>query len=305
MKYGAVKVLALTLGILGIFASQIRAQTTLVATGSVWKYLDTGSNEGVAWRALGFNDSGWSNGAAQFGFSSNPAENDEVTFLSRTNAAGETNITFYFRHVFEVATPSAYTNLLVRLRRDDGAIVYLNDVEVFRSNITNGPVDFRTLAFLAQDDGAAFYANAISRLTPLQSGANILAVEVHQNAATSSDVSFDLELLANVIIQPPTVTVASPSAGAISGSPTLVVTAVATDSDGSVSMVELYRDGVFVGGAMDASLTATNFNLVPGTYVFTAVAIDSTGLSTTSAPVSVTILPWLVPSGASWRYLDD
>ena len=97
MKYGAVKVLVLILGILGITGAPVCAQTTLVATGSVWKYLDTGSDEGVAWRELGFNDSGWSNGAAQLGFSSSPAENDEATFLARTNAAGETNLTFYFR----------------------------------------------------------------------------------------------------------------------------------------------------------------------------------------------------------------
>src|SRR5690349_12390352 len=101
MKYGAVKVLAVTLSILGIFGSQIRAQTTLVAAGSVWKYLDTGSNEGAAWRSLSFNDSGWSNGLAQLGFSSNPAENDEATFLSRTNTARLTNIQHYIRHNLE------------------------------------------------------------------------------------------------------------------------------------------------------------------------------------------------------------
>ncbi len=305
MKYGAVKVLALALVFLGNFGPQARAQNSLIATGSVWKYLDTGSNEGVAWRTLGFNDAGWSSGAAQLGFSSSPSENDETTFISRTNALGETIITFYFRHTFDVSNPSLYTNLLVRLRRDDGAIVYLNDVEIFRSNITNGPVDFLSLAFLAQDDGANFFANAIGSPTPLRTGPNVLAVEVHQNAITSTDISFDLELLANVIILPPEVVITSPASNAVSGSPTLVVAATASDSDGTISMVEFYRNGTFLDATMTGPFRATNFNLIPGSYTFIAVAIDSTGLSTTSAPVTVTILPWLVPSGANWRYLDD
>lgn len=305
MKYGVPMVLAVALVILGIFPAQSRAQTTLIATGAVWKYLDTGSDQGVDWRTLGFNDSGWSNGPAQLGFSSGPAENDEATFLARTNAAGETNITFYFRHSFDVPNPASYSNLLVRLRRDDGAIVYLNDVEIFRSNLTNGPVDHRTLASLAQDDGTAFFANAINSPTPLRNGLNVLAVEVHQNAATSTDVSFDLELLGNVMIQRPTVGITSPSQDAVSGSPTMVVTATASDADGTVTMVEFYRNGIFVGAATNAPFSATNLNLIPGSYTFTVVAIDSTGLSATSAPVSVSVVPWLVPSGANWRYLDD
>src|SRR5438552_4479132 len=170
------------------------AQTSLVATGSVWKYLDTGVDQGTAWHGLAFDDSAWLSGAAQLGF----GDGDEITRLSQTNAAGVTNITFYFRHMFNVAVPSAYTNLLVRLRRDDGAVVYLNDREVFRSNMPLGAVDYETLAAItATDDGKGIFAGDVdpSLLVP---GNNILAVEVHQANVLSSDVSFDLELLGNV-----------------------------------------------------------------------------------------------------------
>jgi len=51
------------------------ADTTLVPTGGVWKYLDNGSNQGTAWCATGFDDSVWPSGAAQLGY----GDGDEVT----------------------------------------------------------------------------------------------------------------------------------------------------------------------------------------------------------------------------------
>ncbi len=282
----------------------LTAQTSLVSTGSVWRYLDTGADAGVAWRARAFNDSGWSNGVAQLGFSSGPAENDEATFLSRTNSLGETNVTYYFRHTFDVPDVFAYTNLLVRLQRDDGVVVYLNGVEVFCSNMPTGAVTYATLAMLAQDDGMSLYAGPVDHAL-LYSENNVLAVEVHQNAITSSDVSFDLELLANVVFQRPTVAITSPVAGSVLGSPTVVLVAEAADADGVITMVEFIEGENVLGVATNAPFVLTNFNTAPGNHAFTAVAVDSTGLSATSAPVVITVVPALVPSRANWKYLDD
>jgi hypothetical protein len=36
-----------------------------IARGSAWKYLDNNSNQGTAWRAVSFNDAGWTTGNAQ------------------------------------------------------------------------------------------------------------------------------------------------------------------------------------------------------------------------------------------------
>ena len=282
----------------------LTAQISLVSTGSVWRYLDTGADEGVAWRARVFDDSTWSNGVAQLGFSSGPAENDEATFLSRTNSLGKTNITFYFRQTFDVPDVFAYTNLLVRLQRDDGAVVYLNGVEVFRSNMPTGAVTYAALAMLAHDDGMSLYASPVDHAL-LSSENNVLAVEVHQNAATSSDVSFDLELLGNVVFQRPSVAITSPATGVVIGSPTVVLMAEATDADGVITMVEFIEGENVLGVAKSAPFILTNFNTAPGNHAFTAVAMDSTGLSATSAPVVITVVPALVPSRANWKYLDD
>jgi hypothetical protein len=107
-------------------------------------------------------------------------------------------ITTYFRNRFMATNNAAYTNLILRLLRDDGGVVYLNGAEVFRSNMTNsGPIAFNTPALSAvggADETNNFYATNLSPGLLLE-GTNLLAVEIHQANPTSSDLSFDLELL--------------------------------------------------------------------------------------------------------------
>jgi hypothetical protein len=294
-------ILALALNALAVFGAN--AQSILVSTGSVWKYFDSGF-EPAGWRSLSFGEGGWGMGPGQLGF----GDNDEATVVRQYPSASVTNITIYFRHKFNLVDPSAYTNLLVRLRRDDGAIVYVNEVEVFRTNMPLGPVDYGTFAFsVADDDGNDFFANSVSTAL-LLSGENILAVEVHQANITSSDISFDLELLGNVTFHPPTVTLTGPREADSFGAADLTLNATATDTDGTIASVAFFS-GANLLGTLPGSLTNSTYsftitNVVTGTYLMSAVATDSTGLSSTSAPVNITVVPRLVPSGASWKYLD-
>lgn len=169
------------------------AQTpVLVAANATWKYLDNGSNQGTAWRAIGFNDSTWASGPAQLGY----GDGDEATAVSYGPNGSAKYITTYFRHVFSVASPSSYQSLTLRVVRDDGAIVYLNGVEVFRSNMPAGAVTSSTLASTAIGgaDESAWQQTTISP-SLLVSGNNVVAVEMHQSGGTSSDLSFALELV--------------------------------------------------------------------------------------------------------------
>ena len=169
------------------------AAITLVAPGAGWKYLDDGSNQGTAWRDLNFNDAGWSNGIAQFGY----GDGDEATLI-RSNRTDRSIIeTTYFRKSFVVSNTWAITNLNLGLLRDDGGVVYLNGTEIFRSNITNSPVYYTNWAPVAVGgaDESRFFTTNINPALLLE-GTNILAVEIHQQSATSSDVSFDLWLSA-------------------------------------------------------------------------------------------------------------
>ena len=133
---------------LGLAASAC-AQTLLVPAGSVWKYLDDGSDPGIGWRATNFNDSAWLAGPAELGYGDTSDGRPEATVLGWGPNANAKYITSYFRRAFQVAQPSAYMNLLLGLMRDDGAVVYLNGIEVFRSNMTNAPITYTTPALLA------------------------------------------------------------------------------------------------------------------------------------------------------------
>ena len=266
---------------------------TLVTNGSVWKFFDGGS-EPTGWKALNFDDSAWLMGPGELGF----GDGDESTLLNRTNTLGATNTAFYFRRKFTLSDPSAYSNLLVRIRRDDGAVVYLNEVEVFRSNLPLGPVNYATLApTFAADDGQSFFANSVSTAL-LLTDENILAVEVHQNALTSSDITFDLELKGNVIFLPPTVSITSPRNGESVGSSNLVLVATnAMDSDGLITSVEFFDGTTLLGAVTNTPFIYTITNAPVGSYLITAIATDNTGLSTTSAPVSVAVARRIDPPG--------
>jgi hypothetical protein len=167
----------------------------LVSTGASWRYLDDGSNQGSAWRASGFDDSGWAQGPAQLGY----GDGGEATVVDcgPSSPACTTGnfITTYFRRTFSVSDPASIPQLQLSLLRDDGAVAYLNGVEVARSNLPTGAIGAATLASSTVGGAAesTFFGFAVPAAL-LVAGPNLLAVEVHQVLSTSSDASFDASL---------------------------------------------------------------------------------------------------------------
>lgn len=166
----------------------------LIASNSVWKYLDDGSNQGTSWRELAFNDAAWDTGPGKFGY----GFSDVTTVVSYGPSSSSKYITTYFRRAFHVSSPSLLTNVLVQLLRDDGAVVYLNGIEVYRSNMPEGAITSSTPAAADVSGSGSFryYPRTISPLV-LHAGTNVIAVELHQASASSSDMAFDLQLTAS------------------------------------------------------------------------------------------------------------
>jgi hypothetical protein len=163
---------------------------TLVATGSTWKYLDNGTDQGTAWNAPSFDDSGWASGPAQLGY----GDGDEATVVGFGPNPSAKYITTYFRHAFNVANPSIFGGLTLRVKRDDGVVVYLNGTEVFRDTMPAGTPTFTTFATTAVGDDGGVFLQASVNPALLVTGANVLAAEIHQANGASTDISFDLEL---------------------------------------------------------------------------------------------------------------
>lgn len=162
----------------------------LIAAGAEWKYLDGGRVPPPAWKVLSFDDQEWNQGAAQLGY----GDDDVVTGLDFGTAANKF-ISYYFRHSFVVVDPASFLSLNLGIIRDDGAVVYLNGTEVFRSNMPSGPVTSSTRASstVGGADESTYYETDLDPAI-LNSGTNLIAVEVHQSAPDSSDLSFNLQL---------------------------------------------------------------------------------------------------------------
>lgn len=179
------------------------AEQVLIAADAVWSFLDDGSASGPAWASLGFDDSGWAVGPAELGY----GDGDEATVVGFGPDPAAKFITTYFRHEFHVADPAAVSVLDLRIDRDDGAAIYLNGVEVWRTNLPAGPLQSSTLATLVVGTSpkeGVFHEVALDPLE-LQVGTNVLAVEVHQANPSSSDISMELELVGGDA-NPPAVT---------------------------------------------------------------------------------------------------
>ena len=87
------------------------------------------------------------------------------------------------------------TDLTLRIRRDDGAVVHLDGSELTRTNMPAGPVTAATHALSSTNDAAETEIHTIAlpgRI--LAPGTHVLAVEVHQYQPSSSDLTFDLAL---------------------------------------------------------------------------------------------------------------
>jgi hypothetical protein len=228
------------------------SQLVLVAAGGPWRYLSC-PTPGEDWTGTDYDDSSWRLGNAELGFGAHP-----VTVID-AGPTGRRAITTYFRRTFEVADPSFYRSLLLRLKRADGAVVYLNGKEIHRVNLPKpgagaaakagrtGPNTHatRNVEGLA---GAAFYPIPVAP-DRLRRGKNVLAVEVHLHSPSSDELRFDLELVANRVAGvAPEVAFAAPPAGAVleTGEETSVEVQALVPG-GKVRSVSLYADGKLVG----------------------------------------------------------
>jgi uncharacterized membrane protein len=181
-----------------LFVTSIQAQTVIFPLGSSWKYLDNGTNQGIAWRASTFNDLTWKSGPGQLGY----GDGDEATVVSYGNNASLKYITTYFRKAITITGKNNYASFKLEYKRDDGIVIYINGTEVKRDDLPSGTISYTTLASTAvSDDGTAIQSATVAT-SFFAEGNNVIAVEIHQSAGTSSDISFDMRMTGNKTAPP-------------------------------------------------------------------------------------------------------
>ncbi len=136
-------------------------------------------------------DAAWKSGNADFGY----GDGDESTVVSFGPTTGNKYITTYFRKTISVPDTAVFSGYQLHIKRDDGAVVYINGLEVYRTNMPLGTVDNATLALAPPNDDGNTAQTTPLPLSKIKKGSNIIAVEIHQFSATSNpDMSFDLQL---------------------------------------------------------------------------------------------------------------
>jgi hypothetical protein len=89
---------------------------------------------------------------------------------------------------------------------------------------------------------------------------------------------------------PPAVVLTTPTNGtSLTASASTTVSAIAEDQYNSIASVSFYANGGFLGAVTNVPYTLTASGLTAGSYALTAVASDTTGMTSTSAPVAITV----------------
>ncbi len=186
------------------------ASPTLIPVGGTgWRYRETRSEPPSTWKQLAFDDTGaeWAAATLPAGFQGTTTPfSPAVTFGTTVGFGGNANDktkAYYFRKKFTVTDPAQVTSLTFRIRRDDAAVVWLNNdaspTLVSADGTFNPPYTYDATTIAANNvpssTNAAFITSTIP-VAKLVAGQNILAIQLHQTSVTSSDLLIDCDLIA-------------------------------------------------------------------------------------------------------------
>jgi hypothetical protein len=167
----------------------------MTLTGQVWRYNESNVNLGTAWQGVNYNDSGWKTGRGIFAYETSASNGipELTTFYTLTNTILDfVPITRYFRTSFDFDSNPAGLVFVFTNYIDDGMVLYVNGVEAFRYNMPGGPIAFTATANTANPSGEGIPVVVNIPGSFFVRGKNVLAAEVHQVAAGSSDVVFGM-----------------------------------------------------------------------------------------------------------------
>ena len=171
-------------------------QQTLISKGSTWKYYDQGSLDNKKWSSTSYSTSSWNSGSAPLGYYTSDNNNSRGynTILDYGENANNKRPTYYFRSSFTLsAAPTSNESFVLNYTVDDGMVVYINGTEAGRYLMPNGTISYNsyasTYANNNPDNGTLTLPSSL-----FKKGTNVIAIEVHNNNSTSTDIYFDAEL---------------------------------------------------------------------------------------------------------------
>jgi hypothetical protein len=124
---------------------------------------------------------------------------------------------------------------------------------------------------------------------------NLLAIATDSaGLSSSSSATLSITISGN---NAPAVAITSPPSGtSVNGGATVNLTAVASDSDGTIASVRFIANGNVVGNATAVPYNAAWVPSAAGSYSVTAQATDNSGNVTNSSPITVTVVANRAPT---------
>lgn len=266
-----------------IHAADAFAQfTTISPFAASWKYLTPAADPGTSWRDSTFNDAAWLSGVAYLGYGDPwittciPSGCTTGTLCAPTCTSKYPS--YYFRKVVNIASFAAYDSIRLSLKRDDGAVVYINGTEIWRDNMPAGAITYTTGA--ASNVSGAAESTAYVKTFPktlFVNGNNTIAVEVHQDVVTSSDLTFDLMIEGYKYVPTPVALTRGPylQVGTQTGITFRWRTNVASKSKVSVGT----KSGLYTKSVVDTNRTTEHIlsidSLLPDTKYYYSFGTDT------------------------------
>jgi hypothetical protein len=283
----------LCLGFMGFISKAMAAPVELLnATTTQWRFDQSGVDLGQLWRGTDYVDDSWQTGFGLFTGAETTSYGLPFNTTSWTRTAPDT---VYVRTRFTWNGSNQGLILTGTLYIDDGCVIYINGREAYRWNISfaTWPVDQAAFG----NAGSGTYAITADPIpggepyrpsiqfpgTNVYDGENVIAVQVHQNSDTSSDVVFGLQLYGDVST-PPVITTDPVGTNMFEGR-TLTLSVVASGLP--FPTYQWYKDNLPITDATNATYTVASATTANSGQYY-VVATNPAG-SDTSATVTVTV----------------
>ncbi|MFM7757604.1 MAG: hypothetical protein ACKO6J_01610, partial [Crocinitomicaceae bacterium] len=167
--------------------SQVDHYETIVYDTSSWRYIVPTAATSMNWIQPSFNASNWNSGIGGFGF----ADGDDNTVIPTSS------ISVFVRKEFTIIDLSIIKKVILNMDYDDAFVAYVNGIEIARNGITStgqpiynqfGEISHEAKLYQNQYPDQFFF-DILDFPAALVQGTNVLCVEVHNQTATSSDLT--------------------------------------------------------------------------------------------------------------------
>jgi len=285
--------------------SWLRADVIFSPTNATWKVFkgltEASSPDVTSWRQVGFDDGSWTSAPAPLYYTSTPTEppfynGGPVTGTVITDMINNYTCLF-LRKTFVVTNAATSGTVTVQAAGDDGFIVWLNGVEIGRTNMPDGFVAYNGRALGSIGEPVPILEFTLATGGPwLREGTNVLAVQAFNWDPTSSDFGIMAGLFTTRDETPPAVVAVDPPDGVVIADLTSI----------SVSFSEPVTN-VDAGDLRINGISASSVNARFGTRFTFSFPQPATGLvSVAWGPAhGIQDLSGNLFTGGSWSYRLD